>query len=560
MRNSWKITFSLAVAVTAATAPAWAQTAPAGWTTQARDGGARTFTPPDLRVGESYSVTLYDMAALKGKTLEAYLRAFAGTVGSKTGQLIAPLKIGVNQAQSVSATGIYAGPNGTQLTAAFNAFSLDGGRNVSVSRVLTSGDAVFFRYKSSYEALLQTLIERARNQAGDSSASVPPAVAQKLGRVGGALLPGIYAGDQMDGDKLERRFRLYLYPDGKYHFKSERDADFRDSQGQLMGRGTHVYNPATGELTFGLEFDLLNDPFYKAYCYYGQDASGKPAILGYLYAGFAPIRTSLVRVGPIPAPPKLSAAQKREIVARNQKVADAAARNGFKWVTAPGKGVQKAQIQAVVQNYSWTTEDVNDEAYLLLKDGTIHNGLSVAPDQLDVAASRRNEPKAWGKWRKDGSGYQVSWAGQKWEKLPGQTVIPGAAGLRLEGRYATVRATMYTHQFWGVTFDKAGRFSKDQRGGATTGNLPIEGGLTPRVDSTWDDGGSGTMVSGGIGGASVAGRSANGDRQGSYSLNGYTLTLRYDNGAVVRLPFFFRDAKRKQLWFEGDTLELGLDG
>ena len=51
-------------------------------------------------------------------------------------------------------------------------------------------------------------------------------------------------------------------------------------------------------------------------------------------------------------------------------------------------------------------------------------------------------------------------------------------------------------------------------------------------------------------------KNPNGAREGDYSLNGYVLTLRYDNGKVARLPFFFGDDKRTSLWFEGASMSL----
>ena len=525
--------------------PIRAQDAPAGWSIQKRANGATTFTPSDLRAGEKYNVTVYPASSTKGKSLEAYLREFAGTVGTNVGQLIEPLKINASNAQVVTGIGTYVGPNGAALNAMFIGASFDGA-NISIARTLFSKIELISRYRSANDTLLSAMAQRARDHAGDKLVSIPDAVSKRL-KPGGALVPGVYAGKQFHDEKLKYQLRLYIYPSGGYRFKNERDENMW-SYGAFSGKseagvGTASYNPVSGQLDLGSDFHMsvgTGSDANRDYCFYGRSGAGQPAIYAQHDLGFHTARTHLVRVGPIPMVSKPTDAQTRQIVARNQKAADDAVRDGFKWVTAPGKGVSNAQIQAIVQNYSWTVDGVTDDAYLLLKDGTIHNGLSVAPDQLDVAASRRNEPKAWGKWRKNGSGYQVSWAGQKWEKLPGQTVIPGAAGMRLEGRYATVRATMYSHQFWGVTFDKKGRFSKDQRGGATTGNIPIEGGLTPRVDTVWN---------GGMGD----------DRAGTYSIQNYTLTLRYDNGAVVRLPFFFRDSKRKQLWFEGDTLELGLE-
>ena len=45
-----------------------------------------------------------------------------------------------------------------------------------------------------------------------------------------------------------------------------------------------------------------------------------------------------------------------------------------------------------------------------------------------------------------------------------------------------------------------------------------------------------------------------GDRSGTYTISGYAMTLRYDNGQVERTPFFFVDAAHHELSFEGAQL------
>ena len=45
-------------------------------------------------------------------------------------------------------------------------------------------------------------------------------------------------------------------------------------------------------------------------------------------------------------------------------------------------------------------------------------------------------------------------------------------------------------------------------------------------------------------------------RAGTYSVDGYAMTLHYDNGKVERIPFFFESAKRDQVYFEGSLLAL----
>jgi hypothetical protein len=43
---------------------------------------------------------------------------------------------------------------------------------------------------------------------------------------------------------------------------------------------------------------------------------------------------------------------------------------------------------------------------------------------------------------------------------------------------------------------------------------------------------------------------------GTYQVNGYTLTLRYDDGKVVRMPFFFWNSKKTHIWFGDETMSL----
>lgn len=154
-------------------APAWCQSivsAPAGWTTQTRANGAVTFLPPDLAPGEVYSVTAYDSASLAGKTLEEWLRAFAGPVGHKSeqsaGQLVSPLRIKVSEGRLVSGTGAYAGPNGAMLYVLFIGASGDGGQNIHLTRTLFSSQQLLVRYQSANEAIVSALVRRAKDEAG----------------------------------------------------------------------------------------------------------------------------------------------------------------------------------------------------------------------------------------------------------------------------------------------------------------------------------------------------------------------------------------------------------
>ena len=237
----------------------------------------------------------------------------------------------------------------------------------------------------------------------------------------------------------------------------------------------------------------------------------------------------------------------------------------FKFVTAPGKGVPDAQIAAVVNdyvvNFDGMSSNITNEVYLLLKDGTIYNQLPVPPDQFDAANSRQKEPARWGKWRAKAQGYEVSWNGKPYETLPGDKVIPAPAGTKLSGRFGAVRSSSWgfggSYSYWGASFTPDGRFSKDSRGGSPTNTAGIEG--VPTVTTGYDENGSAVVgQAGGVGISSIKKRNPNGDREGDYAVSGYTMTLRFDNGTVARIPFFFRRADRKAILFEGDILDMSV--
>jgi hypothetical protein len=544
----------LLAATLCAAVPTLAQTpikAPSGWKTQTRTGGATVFTPPNLGAGEVYSVTTYESQPMEGKTLDEFLRQFAGPVGKTAGKLAKPLEIKVSEGRVVSGTGVYIGPNGTSLSVMFIGVSLDGGSNIHISRTLFSGpDGLLTRYQEENKAISSALVSRAKGEAGRNIVSVPPEVKQKLKTVGGALVPGVYAGNQYDGEELRQRFRVYLYPSGEYRLCDQNDKDitkrFFDEQ-----VGNYKYNRVSGQLNIDWTQAL---GFYSddCWCYYGRGADGKPAIYAEDNVGFGSKRTFLTWV----APPTKRVSKSQET---ERKAAIEAERNRFKWVTKPGKGVPTAKIESVLLDTRVKGASADETVYLLLKDGSVYADLPVPPDELDVVRSRQKEPDKWGKWRKAGTIYKVSWRGAPYQNLPGRRVLPASAHVKLNGRWGTGRASndiiTSSYSLWGVTFTKGGRFRKDSRGGSTT-SIGF-GDSATRTASGYDDEGS---FGGGFGpgfavSSSQKKKNPNGAREGDYSINGYVLTLRYDNGKVARLPFFFVDKARKGLWFEGASME-----
>lgn len=542
----------LALLVSCAT-PVLAQTpikTPAGWKAQSRAGGATTFIPPDLQAGEVYSITTYDSQPMEGKALDEFLRGFAGPVGKTTGKLAKPLTIEVRDGRIVSGTGVYSGPSGTALGVMFVGVTLDGGANIHLARTLFSSSELLPRYREQNSAVMTSLISRVKGEAGRNIVSVPPVVKQKLKTIGGALVPGVYAGNQYDGQELRQRFRVYLYPSGEYRLCDQNDKDitkrFFDEQ-----VGNYKYNRVSGQLNIDWT-QALGAYSDDCWCYYGRDANGKPAIYAEDNVGFSSKHTLLTWV----APPTKRLSKTEETA---RKAALEEERNRYKWVTKPGKGIPNSKIAAVLLDTRVNGAQADETVYLLLKDGTVYADLPVPPDELDVIRSRQKEPDKWGKWRKVGAGYKVSWAGAPYQTLPGRRVSPAPSQVKLAGRWGTGRATndiiTSSYRLWGVTFTKSGRFRKDERGGSSS-SIGF-GDTATHTASGYDDEGS---FGGGFGpnfavSSSQKKKNPNGAREGDYSINGYVLTLRYDNGKVKRLPFFFVDPARKGLWFEGASME-----
>ena len=540
---------ALAIFASAATV-SFAQTsisAPAGWKTQTREGGARTFTPSDLQSGEVYKITVYDSAPMKEKTLEEFLRAFAGKVGKGPGQLAAPLKVTSSRGQTATGIGTYNGPNKTQLLAVFVGLTFDGGGNIHVMRTLLSGpNTLLERYKAHSNALMESLAKRAVAEAGRNFHRTPSEVLQKLKTVGGPLVPGVYAGNQYHDQELRLRLRVYLYSTGEYRICNENDEDL----GSYGKTGNIDYNRNSGRLdldwTAGVGFHS-DDQF----CYFGRDANGKPTIYGEDFGGHE-TRTVLTWVEkPLK---RLSKTQEDE-----QKAEIEAEKNRFKWVKAPGKGVQNAQIAHVLLDSQFNSGSAEETVYLLLKDGSVYADLPVAPDELDIIRSRQKEPDKWGKWRKTAAGFKVSWANSPLQDLPGSPVAASPAQQKLNGRWGTgsfsgVVGMSASSSQWGVTFGKNGRFRKDSRS-LHTSSFGFGDQATHFSSGHNDD----ESFAGGFGAnfaisSSQKKKNPNGNREGDYSLNGWVLTLRYDNGKIARLPFFFGSKTQSTLYFEGSTM------
>ena len=529
--------------------PVGAQSAPDGWTTSHVRAGITTYTPSDLGPGEVYSVAVFPRASLNGRSLGDWVLAAAANDPIPPGTAFGPATVRSRTALVVVAARVFSRAGGGPLAGVYTGVSVDG-QVVALMRVAWSGK-LYDKYQADTLPMIRAMA------AGLRAGSVPTA-AVPTGRAtrGGDIVQGVYAGDQVcigsDQQELWRNhLRLYLYTDGEYRLCGADDKDVSSSP-----TGRYQYDPTTGRLEVNRFLNMYNNADDRAACVFGHDGAGKPLVAA--KDGIYDTTTVLLYVGPAPrlAP---------DAEAKAKAAAEIEARR-YKWVTPPGRGVRESQIKAVVHYYkvrvyyggSGVGTLVTDETDLLLNDGTIHRDLPVAPDQLDVTRSRRMEPDKWGRWRRQGGKYVVSWAGGPFQPLRGSVALAGTPSIRLNGHWGAGSSTSNmmggSYRLWGVTFTHEGRFLKDDSGGyGSSQSMQSAGG--PEISTQYDEHGSSTQV---LGGNFTVGtqhkKNPNGDRSGTYTISGYTMTLRYDNGQVERTPFYFVDAGHRELSFEGATL------
>ncbi|MBC8141501.1 MAG: hypothetical protein H7Y38_08680 [Armatimonadetes bacterium] len=524
--------------------------APAGWTSAAGANGATVYTPGDLQTGEVFTVTVYAPQKNNGKPLADWLLAFAGNDGDGETP-----KAENNSNGLTVVSRPFRGADGSQQAHLYTAnASADGA--VRVVRITFSlATQVFPRYKDAANRIVRETLSP--GQSGTVKTAKTGGTGKAM--LGGKLLPGLYVGKQysVSGSKRELigGIRLYIYPNGEYRVNDENDKPFK------YNTGTVGYDAKSGKLNIDNSFRMANsrtDP-ERDFCFYGSGKDGTRVIVAEEYRGYGTIKTALGYAGETKTQSP-TATKATEAAAKAEEAR-------YKFVTAPGKGVQPGQIATILHEYdvqmysmgaSGMGTNITDEAYLLLKDGTVHKGLPVPADTLDVAASRRGEPKKWGKWRRNGNGYQIALAGGAFKKLDATPVLAVGSGARLSGRYGTGSSSASlmgsSYALWGVTFTKDGRFKKDGRGGSGN-SLFMQTGGAPAINSTYDDNGSVTSVLGAD--TTVMAKrknNPNGDKEGTYSISGYTMILRYDNGTTARLPFFYTQPNKSTVYFEGNQL------
>ncbi len=537
--------------------PHLAQTAPGGWTKSSDDkAGTITLKPSDLKAGELLMVRYYKRELLEGKSLDQWLATQLENRKPPSGKWANEGKVEKNTANIASATRSYRDDQGKEGMIMLTGVSMDGQSARMAALVLNSMDAMN-RHKDAAMKAVGQLVEIEKKAAVDEDRGlqIEPAPPKVKGiKAGGPIKPGRYKGNMITtwDNTVLRGVEVIIFDNGEFEFLQ--GEQWRDST------GTYKYSPATGR--FNAQDPLYNSTYDpdEDFCIYGTEADGTSVIYAEDDAGTSIHKTRMRWVGAADRDPP-------SVVEQRKKEAEIEAAR-YKFVVEPGKGVKDDEIECILSVVDYKNNGVNSRAeghaYLLMRDGRVMDGLPVPPNELDLAMTRSQEPDRWGYWRRKDGKYEFAWPSRPndYNAPKGFQTIgqPIAKGTTLESNFKGASSWgivggMGGANFWGVRFSPKGRFEKWKHGISGTGTPAFEGQTS--VGTAYDDKGSSTVVSGGgIGGGTIS-KNNNPDahRMGWYEFDGYTLTLKFDNGKVSRLATFLSPDK-KSLWFEGGELSL----
>jgi hypothetical protein len=189
------------------------------------------------------------------------------------------------------------------------------------------------------------------------------------------------------------------------------------------------------------------------------------------------------------------------------------------------------QYHALSESFEYTYE-----RWVLFEDGSVYDGLPSIPlTDFDAAASKKKQPKAWGTWKMKGRALTVVWTGIKDRKPRTYTdwfrlEVP-KAGAKLSGLYV-----------------KAG-FVQQNLGAETTFSASGWSTMVFRKDGEFSFAKGGSSSYSGAGG-SVHARDRS-ESDGTYTIDGPLLTMKYRDGNVFRASLFLSSKDEKIIFVNG---------
>jgi hypothetical protein len=195
--------------------------------------------------------------------------------------------------------------------------------------------------------------------------------------------------------------------------------------------------------------------------------------------------------------------------------------NGKPIQAVKARGTLKSnQITGVFLNESYTTGVggmmiIQYDPILLLKDGSARRDLEIPPIDVNLAQDKAAHRADWGRWTRQGSKIKVKWSdGESDEVKASFKTRPAKPGETLKRAYSSM-------------------------GGG--GNTAMGGDVMTFYSNSYSFRGDGNFALAKSGGGSSSSISAGSSSKngGRYRLDGHALTLRFNDGKVVRKLFYF---------------------
>lgn len=499
----------ISLLLTAALA-AQASVVPQGWQREDSRGFA-TYTPAALQ-GQVMMVIALDPLPLGGASLGTWAEQAAKTLSQSYGQL-------ENARAAQEESGLWRvthqlqSQDGKALFAQYFAREENGqGRMVVMLGEVHEG--LIQAYGETASALAATLLQGQVNTRLDLAREGLEQRGHAHIQSGKPFVFGTYH-CKVENGRFPYDVLLQLYENGEYR------SDRKDDE-----TGTFTLDPVTQTIKIESDWHLYDMDLGDSIRYvsvYARDKNGAPILYGEDWdEGEA---TVCVHLGNVQAPSP-----------SDEKAAKAEAKR-FKWTTAPDQGVALADIEAIIHDAEFVSDAVGarmEESHvLLLKDGYAYTGLRVTPADLDIRASRDNEPDKWRRWKKEGKSYYIEKA-DKWEEIPGTPARPAKRDERLSGAYKS-------HATYGNAFTTVAAYTDTlyfKADGTLSGDSSMIGGTT-------------ALTGGSV--STTAASYAQDEHPQQYRLDGYTLIRRDANGKESRSLAYFWDEDQEDLSINGTT-------
>lgn len=517
----------------------FAQSAPEGWIKKEQQGNL-LFAPKDLQRGQVYTILVSQKQSLAGQNLESWADSVTKKHTAKLGTIISKQKPLMKEGVW---TNIYIIQNkGRKVMLSYFAYPFKSNTSRLII-IMTSADAKLIdKYKTPAGQILRAFTNKNHVQSKQVASSIKKYAIPSDAKIGGALDWGRYQCVHTSSYKNKtQNFNLSLYQDGEYRLGKKRT-------------GNYKYDLNTGQINISSAVKMYNDrrdP--KEYSIYYRDPSGKSMIYAQDNSSSYTNEIQCVYAGKNQdLSPSAEKAKKR---------ADKIEERRFKWVTKPGQGVKMAQIDSIRYwgrgVYRGTGYRYEDGWSLLLKDGWLYKGLRVSPADLDVQASRQNEPDQWFKWKRVGN--KILELGSKkktWKEVEGSVVQPAKQNQILNKRYKfadSISMGGFGGSAWfeNVYLKSDGTFERSSSSIMGTGVMQSTSGHSG--STAFSKSKSGCQSSSTVSGPNVGGGSTSkldcqkADFVGTYKLDDYTLELRFLNGVVQRHLFFFFGKKKQSV-------------